>query len=105
MFKNYFKVALRSLGKHRGDTVINLVGLCVAFTTGLLLLLSVYYEFSYDNFHKNAANIYHLYFSNYTKDQLEKSSSMPIPMLPALKSTYPEVRFGTRYVNAGGTTQ
>ncbi len=50
MIKNYFKIALRNLAKHKGDTAINLVGLCVAFTAALLLFLSLFYEFSFDKF-------------------------------------------------------
>lgn len=50
MLKNYLKIAWRNLSKHKGDTVINLLGLCVAFTAALLLFLSVFFEFSYDNF-------------------------------------------------------
>src|SRR3954464_16791 len=102
MFKNYFKIAIRNLSRHRGDTAINLVGLCVAFTAALMLFLSVFYEFSFDKFHKNGGNIYHLYFTTHTARQVEKSSSMPVPLLPTLQASYPEVRFGTRYVNGAG---
>src|SRR5690349_25153656 len=102
MFKNYFKIALRNLSKHKGDTAINLVGLCVAFSASLLLFLSVFYEFSFDEFHSNADNIYHLYFTIHSKNQIDKSGSMPVPLLPSLKAAYAEVKFGTRYINGGG---
>ncbi|GEO09205.1 ABC transporter permease [Segetibacter aerophilus] len=102
MIKNYFKIALRNLSKHKGDTAINLVGLIVAFSTSLLLFLGVYYEFSFDKFHKNGDDIYHLYFTTHTKNQVEKSGSMPVPLLPSLKAAYPEVKYGTRYVNGAG---
>ena len=95
-------MAVRNLSKHKGDTAINLVGLCVAFTTALLLFLSVYYEFSFDKFHQNADNLYHLYFTTHSKNQVEKSSSMPVPLLPSLKAAYPEVKFGSRFINGGG---
>ena len=88
MFKNYFKIALRNLSKHKGDTAINLVGLCVAFTASLLLFLSVFYEFSFDKFHTNANNIYHLYFTIHTKNQVEKSGSMRVPLIHSLKAAY-----------------
>ncbi len=63
MFKNYLKIAWRNLGTYKSDTAINLTGLCVAFTASLLLFFSVYYEFSFEKFHKNADDIYHLYFN------------------------------------------
>jgi putative ABC transport system permease protein len=102
MFRNYIKIGLRNLSKHKGDTTINLLGLCVAFTSALLLFLSVFYEFSFDKFHKNADNIYHLYFTTYNKNQVDHSSSMPVPLLPALKAAYPEVKMGTRFINGAG---
>jgi ABC-type antimicrobial peptide transport system permease subunit len=99
VFRNYLTIAFRNLVKHKGDTTINLVGLCVAFTAALLLFLSVYYEFSFDRFHKNVDNIYTLYFKTNKADKVEMSSSMATPLLPALKAAYPDVEHGVRYIN------
>ncbi|MBD0296968.1 MAG: ABC transporter permease, partial [Flavisolibacter sp.] len=105
MIKNYFKIAWRNLGRHKGDTAINLVGLCVAFTCALLLFLSVYYEFSFDRFHKNAAHIYHVYFKTLRPEGEDLSAAMPVPLLSSLKQTYPEIKYGARYINTGGVVQ
>lgn len=103
MFKNYLKIAWRNLGKHKSDTAINLTGLCVAFTAALLLFLSVYYEYSFDKFHKNADDIYHLYFTVQTPKKSLVNSAMPMPLLPALKQAYPEVKYGVRSINTSAT--
>ena len=105
MFQNYLKIAWRNMGKHKGDTAINLVGLCVAFTSALLLFLSVYYEFSFDRFHKNASSIYHLYLKIYARDGEDASNAMPAPLTPALKQAYPEIKYGARYINGAGVVQ
>ncbi|MCW3106142.1 MAG: hypothetical protein JWQ09_648, partial [Segetibacter sp.] len=55
-----------------------------------------------DHFHKNANNIYHLYFNTHRAKQEELSGSMPTPLLPALKASFPEVKMGTRIINSGG---
>jgi putative ABC transport system permease protein len=102
MLRNYLKLAWRNMGKHKADTTINLVGLCVAFTCALLLFLSVYYEFSYDRFHKNAADIYHLYFKVNKPDRVDIVNAMPAPLMPSLKRIYPEIKYGTRYINGDG---
>ena len=102
MFRNYFKIALRKMAKHKGDTAINLVGLCVAFTCALLLFLSVFFEFSYDNFHQKGSQIYHLYTTSSTKDGLRTATSIPVPMIPTLKETYPEIEYGCRYISTNG---
>ncbi len=79
MFKNTFKSTLRNPGKHKAGTTINMAGLCVAFTSALLLFSSVYYEFSFDGFRKNANSIYHLYYNTYNNIGVDKSSAMEFP--------------------------
>lgn len=105
MFRNYFKIAWRNLGKHKGDTAINLVGLCVAFTCALLIFLSVFFEFSYDSFHRNGDDIYHVYTSVSSKDGANRMTSAPIPMAQTLKETYPEVQYASRYVSRTGNVR
>lgn len=105
MLRNYFKIAWRNLLKHRTDSFINLSGLCIAFTCALLLLLSVGYEFSYDKFNTNAANIYHLLLKVQRSSGSEITNSMPAPLMPSLKNTYPEVKYGTRYLGTGATVR
>jgi putative ABC transport system permease protein len=99
MFRNYVKIAWRNLLKHKADSFINIVGLCVAFSSALLLLLSVYFEFSYDRFHQNAGSIYRLYFERRKVRNTELDAAMPIPLLPTLRAAYPEVKAGSRYIN------
>ncbi|NTS41322.1 ABC transporter permease [Flavisolibacter sp. BT320] len=105
MFRNYLKIAWRNLGKHKGDTAINLVGLCVAFTCALLIFLSVFFEFSYDNFHQHKDRIYHVYTTVAGHDGISQVTSAPIPMGPTLKETYPEVEYATRYVSRTGNVR
>ncbi|HMB89686.1 MAG TPA: ABC transporter permease [Rhodothermales bacterium] len=58
MFKNYLKIALRNLRKHKLYTAINVTGLAVGLACCLLILLFVRDELSYDRFHANADRIY-----------------------------------------------
>ena len=105
MLKNYFKLAWRNLLKHKTDSSINIVGLCVAFTCALLLFLSVYFEFSFDAFHKNAGNIYKMYYNVSRPKEVQTGTSMPIPLTPALKQSIPEVKYAARYINSGAVTR
>src|SRR6185437_14216306 len=57
MFKNYFKTAWRNLMKNKFYSFINIAGLTIGLTVGILILFWVQNEFSYDSFHKNAPNI------------------------------------------------
>jgi len=60
MFKNYFKIALRSLRNNATYSIINISGLAISLAVSILLLLWVNDELSYDRFNVNAANIYKL---------------------------------------------
>lgn len=57
MIKNYFKTAWRNLVKNKFYTAINIAGLTIGLTVGLLILLWVQDEYSYDRFHSNTDNI------------------------------------------------
>ena len=57
MLKNYFKTAWRNLVKNKFYSSINIAGLTIGLSVGLLILLWVQNEFSYDLFNKNAPNI------------------------------------------------
>ena len=61
MIKNYLKVALRNLQKQKIFSFINVFGLSIGIACFSLLLLYASYEFSFDKFHKNAADIYRPY--------------------------------------------
>ena len=58
MLKNYLKIAIRSLQRQKVFAFINVFGLSVGIACFSLLLLFAFNEFSFDKFHKNAANIY-----------------------------------------------
>ena len=58
MFKNYFKMAWRNLKANKFYSILNISGLAVGLTTGVMLLLWVQNELSYDKFNKQYKNIY-----------------------------------------------
>lgn len=60
MFKNYIKITLRSLRKHKGYAVINISGLAVGMACCLLIVLFVRDELNMDRFHTEADRIYRL---------------------------------------------
>lgn len=60
MIRNYIKVAIRHLLRNKGITVINVAGLAIGMACCILIVLFIREELSYNNFHKNAANIYRL---------------------------------------------
>jgi putative ABC transport system permease protein len=101
MLKNYIKTAWRNLWKGRIFNLMNLVGLAIAIACCTLIFLTVFYEFTYDRFHTNLNNIYQIYTTANRAEGAEVTSSVPVPLTPALKAEYPAVKYITRSANAG----
>jgi len=91
MIKNYFKTAWRSLWKNKFYSVINVCGLAVGLATGIMLLLWVQNELSFDKFNKDYKNIYQLstHFNNNGEDKVW--SGVPGPLAVYAKSI-PEIK-------------
>jgi putative ABC transport system permease protein len=95
MFKNYLKIAFRSLKKHKGYSFINISGLAIGMAVCILILMWVLNELSYDRFHENADRICRV-----TMD-LEVGSTLHTPVSltaagPALVRDFPEVLYSSR---------
>ena len=102
MFRNYLKIALRTLWKHRTHSLINVLGLAVAFGSATLLFLTAYFEWSFDRFHTDANRVFRTYLLIHSTDGDERSSIMPYPLTPALKQEFQEVEAVTRHQEGNG---
>lgn len=93
MIKHYFKIALRSLGRQKVLSFINISGLSIGLACFILFLLYAVNEFNFDRFHKNASNIYRVYrWTEAIKGRdAEGDAYQPSPLGPAMKQDLPEV--------------
>jgi len=91
MFKNYFKTAWRSLWKNKFYTVINISGLAVGLATGIMLLLWVQNELSYDKFNKDYQNIYQLSSHFNSNGETQTWKGVPGP-LAVMAKNIPEIK-------------
>jgi putative ABC transport system permease protein len=105
MLLNYIKIAWRTLWKSKVLSSLNMLGLAVAFGAALLLSLTAFHELSYDRFHANRSRLYELYISIQRADGAERRSNLMMPLTPALKKEFPEVKAASRYMNAGSTVR
>jgi putative ABC transport system permease protein len=97
MFKNYLKIALRNLLRHKGYSFINVAGLAVGITCCLLILLFVQDELSYDRYHEKADRIYRLIVENQAEGKTFNNAISSAPMVPALLRDYPEIESAARF--------
>ena len=101
MFRNYLKIALRSLRKSKGFTALNIIGLAAGLGVCLLIVLYVTDELSYDRYNVNADRIYRIdediYLNNTKYDAVTTSKFFG----PTLVASYPKIEQMVRFRNPG----
>ena len=98
MFINYFKPAWRNLKANKFYSILNISGLAVGLATGIMLLLWVQNELSYDKFNKDYQNIYRLSSHFNSNGNKQTWTGVPGP-LAVFAKTMPEVKSIVRTQN------
>jgi putative ABC transport system permease protein len=96
MLKNYIKTAWRNLLKNKFYSIINIAGLTAGLAIGILILLWVQDELSFDSFHKQTSNIYRLELFGGTGASKQIWSVGVAPIAPLVKQQLPEVKDAVR---------
>jgi len=87
MFKNYFKIALRNLARHKIYGLINVIGLAMSMACGIIMFTLVKYHLSFDNFHKDASRIYR-FVTEQHRDDISYAGSVPPAFGKAFRNDY-----------------
>ncbi|WP_017730864.1 ABC transporter permease [Nafulsella turpanensis] len=101
MFRNYLKVGLRYLLKHKGYTFINVLGLAVGITAAILIMLFVRSEHSFDRFHSKADRIHRAWLQEFYEGQIFTNVVTPVPLAPLLQENLAEVETVSRVAGIG----
>src|SRR6185437_9843070 len=81
MFKNYLKIAIRSLAKNRLTTFINIFGLGLGMSVGLMILVRTMDALSYDKFHPHPERTYRITSEFHPKNSERwQMASSPLPL-------------------------
>jgi putative ABC transport system permease protein len=97
MFKNYFTIAVRNTIKHKGYSFINIIGLAVGLASFIVIMLYVYDELSYDQFHTDADRIYRVVFARTERDGSNSSRiDTPGALKEAMVEEISEIEHATR---------
>ncbi len=102
MWKNYLVTALRNLGKHRGHSLINVLGLAVGMAASLLIFLYVQRELSYDMFHTKADRIHRVLLLDKSMGVSNTYAGITfVAMAPEIPNDIPEVEEAVRIMGRG----
>lgn len=102
MIRNYLKIAIRNLWKHKGFTAINIIGLALGLGCFIVIAMYVFDELSYDRFNEKADRIYRINSDiRFGGTDLSMAVSAD-PMGETLKQDYPEVEESFRFYGSNG---
>jgi putative ABC transport system permease protein len=96
MIRNFFKITLRNILKHKVFSFINVAGLAIGLGASLLILLWVEDELSYEKFNKDSENIYRVEEDQFYSGQRYHVTVTPYPSGPEWKERIPEIIEQTR---------
>lgn len=97
MLYNYLTIAARTLRKHLGPTLINVIGLTAGIAACLLIGLWVERELRFDDFHPEAERIHRVALEARVTDTMTRTPGVPAPLAPALRQTVPQVAAVTQF--------
>lgn len=96
MFRNYLKIAWRSLMKNKTFSFINIFGLAIGFTCCMLISLYIYNEISYDTYHKNKERIFQLGATTIQDGKEERRANTASPFAKTMQQEFPEIEASAR---------
>ena len=105
MLRNYFKIALRNILRHKAYSAINISGLAIGMASSILILLWVQNELSFDKFHSNAGQIYRITADASGFKAAVNPAGMPAGLqavMPVIKNTVRLSHVSSALFDAGG---
>ena len=91
MFKNYLKIAWRSLWKNKGYSALNIFGLAIGITCASLILLWVEDEVNFDSVFAKQDQVYYVPSNQQFDGEWRTFYSTPGPLAKDLKDEIPEI--------------
>lgn len=88
MFKNYFKIAWRSLIKNKLHAAINIIGLAIGMAVALLAGLWIWDEISFDNYFHNHKRLAQVMVNQSNDGETYTGKTVSMPVGDALRTKY-----------------
>ncbi len=109
MFKNYLKIAWRSLWKNKGYSALNIFGLAIGITCACLILLWVEDEVNYDSVFPKQDLLYYVPTNQTFEGEVYTYNVTPGPLAKDLKEEVPGIAksaatFGEKMLLTNGET-
>ncbi|HEV3413531.1 MAG TPA: ABC transporter permease [Puia sp.] len=96
MLKSFLQIAIRTIRRNSFYSLLNITGLAIGLAIGVMILLWVKDERSFDNFHHNAAEIYKINSHLGTGADARIWGGSPSPLAVYARNSVPEVAKAVR---------
>lgn len=91
MLRNYLKIALRNLRRHKLYSFINIAGLAVGLATAILIMLWIWNQLSYDQFNLHKDRLYRVMTqSTYNANAFPETAA---PLANVLRNDIPGIKY------------
>lgn len=100
MFKNYVKIALRNLMKHKGYSLINIGGLSIGLALCIVIFLFVQNEMSYESFLPDSDQLYRVESRWISAEEEDHWATTTGNIVHTVRDRYPEVTNATKVVKS-----
>lgn len=100
MIKNYFKIAWRNIWKNKLFSAINVISLAIGLSASFVIGLMVYYDFTFDKFHKDGDLIYRITTVYNSAEGENHNYGVSVPLIPAVKQNVTGIQESTAFFTA-----
>lgn len=100
MIKHYFKIFWRNLLRNRYYSIPSVLGLALGISCTLLIVLYVFDELSYDQFHTKKERIYRISETISHNGEIHAALTS-LPIAPQLQQDFPEIESYARFISLG----
>ncbi|WP_420316771.1 ABC transporter permease [Ekhidna sp.] len=103
IFRNYLKVAFRTLLKRKSTSFINIFGLSIGVAAFVFIFLYTYQIFTFDDHHQKKDRIFMAYKERITPDGTQATYDTWVPLKDRLISDYNQIEESSRYYTSSAS--
>ncbi len=100
MIRNYFKIAWRNLWKNKLFSIINVISLAIGLSASFVIGLMVYYDFTFDKFHKDGDLIYRITTVYSSPEGEAYNYGVSVPLIAEVKQDFTGIQQTTAFFTA-----
>lgn len=100
MIRNLIKIAWRNIWKNKLFSTINVISLAIGLSASFVIGLMVYYDFTFDKFHKDADLIYRITTVYSSPEGEDYNYGVSVPLIGEVKQNITGIQQSTAFFTA-----